>query len=246
MPVPASTDVVLLCGGLGTRLRAVLPDGQKTMAPTPRGPFLSVLVRWAAEHGFRRFIFCTGHLGDSVEQHFSTTRDKLDSVYRELGLTFDFSREDSPLGTGGALRQALPMLKSPVVLVLNGDSHCPMDPARLLRFHQERGGAASVVVVESGERRDGGFVKVGAGDRVLSFQEKVPDPSCFLNAGIYAFEREALDSLPPGPSSLERGLLPSLLDRGVFACKASQRLWDIGTPERLAEFRKDWGVGDVR
>ncbi|MEK7656220.1 MAG: sugar phosphate nucleotidyltransferase [Elusimicrobiota bacterium] len=239
-------DVVLLCGGLGTRLRAVIGDGQKTMAPTPKGPFLAVLVRWAAERGFRRFIFCTGHHGDSVESHFSLNREKRDSVYRDLGLSFAFSREESPLGTGGALRQALPMLKSPAVLVLNGDSHCPMDPARLLRFHEERGGTASVVVVEPGERRDGGFIKVGPGDRVLSFQEKVPDPSCFLNAGIYAFERETLDSLPPGPSSLERDLFPSLLDRGVFACKASERLWDIGTPERLEEFRRDWKVGDVR
>ena len=215
------------------------------MARTPRGPFLAVLVRWAAEHGFRRFIFCTGHLGDSVESFFLNP-DKSISFCRDSGLTFAFSREDSPLGTGGALRQALPMLQSPAVLVLNGDSHCPMDPARLLRFHEERGGAASVVVVEPGERRDGGFVKVGAGERVLSFQERIPDPSCFLNAGIYVFGREALARLPQGPSSLERDLFPSLLDRGVYACKAPERLWDIGTPERLSEFRRDWGVGDVR
>lgn len=245
MRAPASTDVVLLCGGLGTRLRAVLPDGQKTMAGTPRGPFLRILVRWAAEHGFRRFLFCTGHHGSSVEAYFQDL-GKSDGFCRDSGLVFAFSREDSPLGTGGALRRALPLLRSQSVLVLNGDSHCPMDLPRLLLFHEERGGAASVVVVDPGARRDGGFVKVGPQERVLSFQERVPDPSCFLNAGIYLLGRRALEGLPPGPSSLERDLFPSLLDRGVYACKASERLWDIGTPERLEEFRRDWGAGDVR
>lgn len=226
-PPPERVDVVLLCGGKGERLQSVLEGGQKTMVEVDGIPFLAHLVRWAASYGFKRFVFCTGFRADAVESHFKSGN----------GLEMEFSRELSPLGTGGALRQALPRLKGELALVLNGDSYCPTDLGRLLGFHARHGAPASMVVTPA-PREDGGFASVGADGRVLSFNEKVPGAGAFMNAGVYLLSRALIAGLPDGPSSLERDLFPKLLDGRLRGCEAAEKVWDIGTPERLEAFRK--------
>lgn len=221
-------DAVVLCGGLGTRLRAALPGRQKTMADVSGKPFLEIVLDWAAGHGVRRFILCTGYKGEQVEEFFRGRRGELDLA---------FSPEASPLGTGGAVRNALPLLPDRRALVLNGDSLCPLDLRAFAAFHEKTAGAASLAVVEPGERRDGGFLEIGADHRVLSFGEREHRPGRALNAGVYLFEPEALAEIPEGPSSLEKDVLPGLTGKGVFASLVPEPLYDIGTPERWKTFQ---------
>src|SRR5208282_6490056 len=103
-------DAVVLCGGLGTRLRSVSDGRQKTMVEIGDKPFLEILIDWAAGYGLHRFILCTGYQGQQVRDYFEK---------RSKGLEISFSHEDEPLGTAGALKHCLGLLHAGPVLVLN-------------------------------------------------------------------------------------------------------------------------------
>ena len=224
----SSLSAVVLCGGLGTRLRSVVADRQKTMARIGEKPFLEILIDWATGHGVRRFVLCTGYKGEQVSEFFGRARPGVEIV---------LSPEANPLGTAGAVRNCLPLLGAGPALVLNGDSFCPLDLPAFHRFHVKNAGSASLAVVEPGTRRDGGFLNLDARSRVLSFDEREYRPGRMLNAGVYLLEPSALAAIPPGPCSLEKEVLPGLIPQGVFAFAAPAPLYDIGTPERLREFQ---------
>lgn len=226
-------DVIILCGGLGTRLRTVLNDRPKPMALIDGRPFVSLLVEHFVRHGARRFIFCTGHRGEMIEEWFERHRGSYDSL---------FVRDPFPLGTGGALAQAMALTRRNPVLVLNGDSFCEIDPTRLLRFHALKRARATIAVTHPDEREDTGSVELAADDRILSVVEKSGSGTTgYRNAGIYVFDR-SVESLFPrnSPWSLERDLLPRLVAQGFYGFVTASALYDIGTPERLAHFRHIW------
>jgi NDP-sugar pyrophosphorylase family protein len=231
----ASVDAVVLCGGLGTRLKPVLPDGQKTMAEISGRPFLQIVVDWLRAEGLRRLVFCAGHRADEVERFFA-------GRYPDMELAFSVERE--PLGTAGALKNCAGLIRASTTLLVNGDSLCALRLQPFLDFHRDRGGAASLVAVAPGDRRDGGYLRVEAAGRVASFGEKSFFEGARLNAGVYCLEREALDGIPAGrPCSLERETLPALIARGVYAYDSETPLFDIGTPERLRQFREAYSAG---
>ncbi|HXT02307.1 MAG TPA: sugar phosphate nucleotidyltransferase [Elusimicrobiota bacterium] len=225
-----------MCGGEGTRLRSVVADRQKTMAEANGKPFLEILLDWAAGQGVVRFVLCTGYKSDQVESYFRERRPDLDVAY---------SNEPSPLGTGGALHNALPLTDGGPVLVLNGDSICPLDLSSFAAYHARSGGAASLAVVDPGVRRDGGFIDLDPSGRILSFDERDYRAGRALNAGVYLFERAALAAIPPGRSSLEKDVLPSLVERRVYARLVREPLYDIGTPDRWRDFQAALAAGQV-
>src|SRR5262245_11200483 len=119
-------DACLLVGGLGTRLRSVVPDRPKPLAVVAGRAFLSHVLDQLVAAGVRRAILCTGYRGEMIEASFG----------REYGpLKLEYSHEEAPLGTGGALLAALPMVKTETILAANGDSLCPADLRDLARFH---------------------------------------------------------------------------------------------------------------
>ncbi|MEP7152062.1 MAG: sugar phosphate nucleotidyltransferase [Nitrospira sp.] len=226
-------DVIILCGGLGTRLQSVVQDRPKPMAEIHGRPFVSLIVEHFLHHGARRFIFSTGHRGEMIEEWFGRHRGSYDTM---------FIRDPAPLGTGGALAQAMTLVRSNPVLVLNGDSLCEIDPSRLLRFHALKRARATIAVTHQEDRQDTGAVILGEDDRVLSIVEKPRvRVTAYDSAGIYVFDR-AISSLFPSnsPWSLERDLLPRLVTQGFYGFVTASSLYDIGTPDRLARFRDVW------
>jgi len=224
MLLPGEIDVAVLCGGLGHRLRAAVPDRPKPLAEVGGRPFLDMLVEYVSGFGFRRFIMCTGYKGEMIEEYFAGRGD-----FEVL-----FSHEEKPLGTGGALKNAEALIKSPVVLVLNGDSICNMDMGEFLGFHFENNALASIALVATEKEADYGAVTIDAEARITSFSEKAPGAS-LINAGVYIFRKEALALIPSGRQySLEEELFPSLLDRGLYGFVTGGKLIDIGTVERYA------------
>lgn len=226
---PSKTDVVILCGGLGRRLRPVLSDRPKSLANINNRPFLDILVNYVARYGFHRFVLCAGYKSSPIREYFEN-REQFRIV---------FSEEKEPLGTGGALKNCEPYLESDLSLVLNGDSLCLLDLTSLLNFHVKQDGIASVTVVYAEERKDGGFIEIDERNRVISFNEKrYNGRTPYLNAGIYVFDRKVLNFIPPRHAcSLENEVFPSLLDSGVYGYVTAEALYDIGTPERLESFR---------
>jgi NDP-sugar pyrophosphorylase family protein len=226
----AACDLLVLCGGLGTRLRSVVSDRPKPMAMIDERPFVDFVIEHFSRNGIDRIILCTGYLGNHVDEWYGE---------RPRSYELLFSHERSPLGTAGALRQAAGLLRSDPFMVVNGDSLIEVDPEALLEFHATKGGCASVTLVNPSARTDVGFISIAANARITNFSEKQSDASSrFHNAGVYVFERSLVERLPAHlPCSIETDLLPSLLSRGVFGFFSDAPLYDIGTPERLEGFR---------
>ena len=223
----AVVDVAILCGGLGKRLQPVSGDTQKTMVRIGEKPFLEILYRYVAGFGFENFVFCTGYKGRTIEEHFAGFKNKI-----------SFSQELEPLGTGGALKNAERMLRHDTLLVLNGDSFCPVDLNALLEAHERFGGEATLTVASSKSRNDGGYIRLSGDSRVLAFQEKQYDPSLFINAGVYVFSKRILRRIPAGRFfSLEKDLLSFLTKNESYAYQTAEEVYDIGTPERLEMFK---------
>lgn len=219
---------VLLVGGLGTRLQAVLPSTPKPLAPVGDAPFLQLLVRQLRSHGIRRLVLCTGYLADQVEKEFSNGQ--------QWDVTIDYSKESCPLGTAGAVKFAESYLtQASDFLVMNGDSFLEVDLRELIRFHHEHGGMISMAVRRVPDTTRYGTVQLTTNNRVVGFGEKMGGPvPGVVNGGLYVFKRAILEHIPNGPVSLEKDIFPRLLEKGVYALEQQGMFIDIGTPEDYA------------
>jgi D-glycero-alpha-D-manno-heptose 1-phosphate guanylyltransferase len=220
--------VLLLVGGMGTRLRRVLSSKPKPLAPVGEIPFLELLVLQLRAQGFRRLVMCTGHQAEQIKEEFGDGS--------KWDVSIEYSNEPLPLGTAGAIKLAEPfLLKSADFLVMNGDSLLELDFRQFVRFHQERGGWASIAVRRVPDAARYGTVRLAELNRVVNFSEKmgVQEPGV-VNGGVYLFKRAILEHIPEGMGSLERNVLPEILEHGVFAFEQHGMFIDIGTPEDYA------------
>lgn len=217
---------VLLVGGMGTRLRSVVSSGPKPLARVGKLPFLELLVRQLQTQGIRRIVMCTGYLAEEIEKAFGNGRSG-------SNVTIQYSREDRPLGTAGAIKRAQNWLeKESAFLVMNGDSFLEADLSRLIRFHRDCKGLASLALVRVEDAGRYGTVQVDSEKRVVGFREKTGDAAPgLINAGVYVFNREIFDQIPDVPSSLERDIFPQVLQRGIYGLETHGMFIDIGTPE---------------
>jgi D-glycero-alpha-D-manno-heptose 1-phosphate guanylyltransferase len=219
---------VLLVGGKGTRLQSVVSSKPKPLAPVGEKSFLHLLIRQLRSQGIRELVMCSGYLADQIENELGDGR--------ALDVAIRYSKENEPLGTAGALKLAEPLLAGHSdFLVMNGDSFLEMDIPRFVEFHHSKNGLFSVAVrrVENAARY--GTVEIDQHYRITGFKEKTGSTaSGLINGGVYVFKSSLLASIPTGPSSLERDILPNLLDRGGYALEQQGMFIDIGTPEDYA------------
>jgi histidinol-phosphate phosphatase family protein len=219
------TTAVVLAGGLGTRLAGVLEDRPKVLAPVGGRRFLAYLLDQLADAGFRDVILCTGHLGEQVQEAFGRR-------FRRLHLAY--SQERRPLGTGGAVRNALALLEGDNCLVVNGDSYCEVDLGAFLGWSRRVGARASLVLTQVADQARFGQIECDSGHRILRFAEKSNSGSGWINAGIYALSRQLISQIPGERAvSLERECFPWWAKDGMFGYRAGGRFLDIGTPESL-------------
>lgn len=223
----SGVTALVLCGGLGTRLEPVLQGLPKALAPLLGRPFLAWLLDRLAGTGLEKAVLCSGHLGERIEQHFGR-------AYLDLAL--EYSREERPLGTGGALRLALPAIASPELLVLNGDSLCTAELRGFVAWARAAGAEAALLLAHVLDAGRFGRVETDPAGRVLRFAEKHPAPGPgWINAGVYYMRREVAARIPEGPSSLERDFLPALVGAGLLGLAAPGEFIDIGTPASLEQ-----------
>ena len=219
----------VLAGGLGTRLRSRIADRPKVLAPVHGRPYLAYLLHQLAEAGVRSVVLLTGYLADQIRSAFG------DSY---TGLRLTYSLEPSPLGTAGALRQALPHLLSPTILLLNGDSFCETPLADFQDFHSRRSADIRLVLTRLEDCSRYGRVQMNPDGRVLCFEEKTQagGPG-WINAGIYLIQRKLIEEIPLGKQlSLERDLFPGWVNHKRFCgFTCAGRFLDIGTPESYAQ-----------
>jgi NDP-sugar pyrophosphorylase family protein len=237
----ANVTAAILAGGLGTRLRPVLADRPKVLAPVRGRPWITFLLDQLAEAGWREAVLLAGHRTEQV-------RAVLGSCHG--GLHLRYAAEPEPLGTAGALRHALPLLHSSQVLLLNGDSYAEVDLTAFLAFHRRRPTAGSLVLAHVADAARFGRVAADADGRILNFTEKQAAGPSWINAGVYLLDRHLLATIPVGrPVSLEREMFPRwLVGAGLSGFRGAGRFLDIGTPESYAaaeEFFRTAGQPDL-
>jgi len=233
-------DIALvLAGGLGSRLRPVVSDRPKVLAPVAGRPFLEYVLWYIADQGIHQVILCVGYLADQVKAFAGDGK--------KWGLEILYSEEIVPLGTGGAVRQVSGSLTEPF-FVMNGDTLFLANLQALWQVHTTASalGTLALFSAERGEAR--GCVTLASDGKIISFEEK-PDRvgQAFVNAGIYILEYEALGHLRPGENaSLERQVFPGLAAQGRLAGNVQAAYFtDIGTPESLAVFENDVLAGKL-
>ncbi len=219
--------VAVLAGGLGTRLRSRVSDRPKVLAEVGSHPFLAYLLDQLVAGGCRTAVLCTGYLGEQVSRAFGETYGPLRLVY---------SREQTPLGTAGALRFALPNIESDPVLVMNGDSYCDLDIRAFWNWHRRREVAASIALARVARSERYGRVRVDEDARVTEFAEKQKGAGpAWINAGVYLLSRAVVQSIPEATiASLEKDVFPRWVDQGLCGYRSLARFIDIGTPEDFA------------
>jgi mannose-1-phosphate guanylyltransferase len=235
-------EAILLVGGQGTRLRPLTIGVPKPLLPTAGVPFLAHQLAKAAAHGVGRVILATCYRAEKFRECLGDGS--------AFGLEVRYIQEESPLGTGGAIRNAAAALRgapdSPVI-VLNGDVLSGHDLTAQVNAHTKADAVVTLHLVEVPDPARFGCVPTDPDGRVTAFLEKTPDPvTNRINAGCYVFRREVIDQIPAGVvTSVERQTFPGLIDAGaVVMGYLDDSYWlDVGTPEAFVRGSCDLVLG---
>ena len=226
-------QVAILAGGLGTRLRPITEKIPKPLVPVAGAPFLYWQLRDLASQGYEDVLLLVAYLGEQIEQHFGDGRD--------LGLRLKYAYEPEPLGTGGALKNALEFLEDEFIL-LNGDSFLR---APLTEMSAWLGSFEAVV--STYDNHDPVPVipnikteSVGARRRALAYEKDAGPAKGFreIDSGIYVLKRELVAKEPRSRFMLADLWTPLIPAGKLGAFPVRERFYDIGTPERLKEFEE--------
>ena len=220
---------VIVAGGLGTRLGALTKNLPKGLMMVRGRPVLEHQIRWLARYGIKDIVICAGYLADRIRDYFGDGS--------RFGVSIRYSVEKELLGTGGALKQAAPLLGDRFVMMY-GDLIGAMDLRKLVEFHAARSGLGTLTVQESDHPYDTDIVEVASDWEIKRFIGKPRPGQKFTNvsnAGVYCFEKAILAYFPDGKSMLDSDALPAVLARGgkLYAYMTREKILDIGTPERL-------------
>lgn len=215
-------EAIVLAGGFGTRLREVVPDLPKPMAPIAGRPFLEILLASLSKKGFKRVVLSLGFMSDKIINHFGN---------QYLGMELVYEVESSPLGTGGAVRASLARCVSDHAFVFNGDTYLDLEVTDLEQLWKTTHNPA-IVVREVPETSRFGRVLVENG-RVSYFLEKGMSGPGTINAGCYLLPKHLLDQFELGKNfSLEADFFLTAIKQQQFNGFVTQGLFiDIGVPD---------------
>ncbi len=218
-------EVIILCGGAGTRLASVVPNKQKALAEVRGVPVLDMIISGLIQNGFKRIVLATGVRGDQVRAHVADIAVPTDC---EIVV----SEEKEPLGTGGAIRSALSYIHGEHFLAINGDAFFGgINFNEALEYHRGKNAGVTLVAVAPRTEADYGRVDIATDGRA-GFREKAGAGS-LMSAGAYWMNRRLIAELPEGPLSAENDFFPRLAAEGrLYGYRSAGYVTDIGTPER--------------
>ena len=216
---------IVLAGGLGTRLRSVVSDVPKPMAPIAGRPFLEWLLDYWIAQGVTEVVLAVSYLNEKVRAHFG-------AAYR--GVPIAWSIEETPLGTGGGLVQAWnATARDAPALVMNGDTFCEASAARLAEALTARHGDGVISVFEAPLDARYAAIETDEAGRILRFGDAPAAGRGYMNAGVYLLAPSFFaDGPEPHAASLETDLLPAALAAGkrLYVQRSAGRFIDIGVP----------------
>jgi mannose-1-phosphate guanylyltransferase len=236
----AAVKAVVLVGGEGTRMRPLTETTPKPLLPLMDRVCLDHVLDHLARHDVHEVVLSSPYLGTMFDPF-------IESRHGDPGITWITERE--PLGTGGAIVNALEALGSEPFFALNGDILTDLDLTAMAQVHRDRGAGVTIALHHVDDARAFGLVVTEPGGRVLEFREKPEDlmPGD-INAGTYLLDPEVLDRWEPGvAASIERDIFPAVIEAGISVCGfGSDAYWlDLGTPEKYLQAHLDLFAGSV-
>ena len=233
-------QALILAGGEGTRLRPLTTTVPKPVVPLVDRPFIAFMLEWLQRHGVDDVVMSCGFLASGIRNVLGDG-----SSY---GIRIRYVEEPRPLGTGGAVKFAEPLLADRF-LMLNGDVLTDIDLTTQIAQHEQTGARATLALTPVEDPSNYGLVRLADDLQVTEFVEK-PAPDLIdtrnISAGAYVLERSVLDLLESDqPASIERDVFPRLVGEGLYGHVADGYWLDIGTPERYLEGTFDILEGTV-
>lgn len=220
-------EVIILAGGLGTRLRSVVSEVPKCMAPVAGKPFLWYLLKYLTRYDVDRVILSVGYLREVIFKW-------IDEVKDEFPFEFDYAIEEEPLGTGGGIKLALSKVRGADAVVLNGDTFFDVDLKALMEHHRLLPSAITLALKPMKDFDRYGRVVIDTIDnRIVEFKEKEYCKEGLINGGVYAISRHnlPLDEMPKKFSFEKEVLEPMTMQQKVYGLIQNGYFIDIGIPE---------------
>jgi D-glycero-alpha-D-manno-heptose 1-phosphate guanylyltransferase len=231
------TEAIILCGGLGRRIASVLPNIPKVLAPVAGHPFIYFVIDHLRKQGITKIILATGHGHGLVREYITSTFPGTPPGGESI--EFGFSREEKPLGTGGAIKLAFAETTTQNVLVVNGDTLYKIDLAELAAAHQGAGTLCTLALKPMHNFDRYGAVELGPDGKILSFKEKQYCAQGLVNGGVYILGENVFTGHPlPSAFSFEKNYLEPNCSAGIIAGMVQDKYFiDMGVPEDLERAR---------
>jgi len=221
------SEVIILAGGLGTRLREAVPELPKCMAPVNGKPFIVYVIEHFQQQGIHNFIFALGYKSEAFESLLTSLST----------INYQLSTEHEPLGTGGAIKLACSIASSENVLVTNGDTLFKADVQSLSDFHEKKNAYCTLCLKPMQHFERYGVVELDNDNRISSFKEKQWYESGYINGGLYALNKNKfLQEQLPDKFSFEKDYMEKMFkQRQMFGMVQNEYFIDIGIPEDYAK-----------
>lgn len=228
-------EAIILAGGFGTRLREVVADVPKPMAPVNEKPFLDYLLNYLKFYGIEKVVLSVGYLSEKITSHYGGNYN---------GIKITYCVETEPLGTGGGIRMAMKHCESGKVLVLNGDSFFDINLRSFYARHEDSVADCSLALRNVNNASRYGTIKLGEMDIITSFLEKNgKNAPGLINAGVYILGREVFLEETSGHTvfSIEKDFFEKKLDKiSVYGFTYQGYFIDIGIPEDFKQAQSDF------
>jgi len=218
---------IILAGGLGTRLQSVVKDLPKSMADIAGKPFLEYQLNYLESQEINHVIFSVGYKYEPIQSYFGN---------RFKGIELQYAIEKEPLGTGGAVINAIGLCKEDAVFIVNGDTFYPVPLDNLFYYHCEKKAGISLALKQMENFDRYGVVNINGHNAITGFEEKKFRKSGLINGGIYLADVNVLRALKlPVKFSLEKDLFEKYVDSvSLYGFSFPQYFIDIGIPEDYA------------
>ena len=224
-------EAIILAGGKGTRLRSVVSDIPKPMAPIGGKPFLSYILKYLKRWGISHIILSVGYKYEAIKDYFGDNYD---------GINISYCIEEYPLGTGGAIKKALSMANEDNVFIINGDTYFDADMNDLFDYHIKKKSDLTIAIkpIEKCERYGSVLVEDG---RITGFTEKEYREKAFINAGVYIIKKSLLDNfILDEKFSIEDDFFSRYYKELNFFAQIQDKYFiDIGIPEDYEQAQKE-------
>jgi len=227
-----NTEAIILAGGFGTRLKSVVHDVPKPMAPVAGKPFLYYILNYLQNQGIKRTILSVGYKREIITGYFG-------NKFRDISI--GYATEDTPLGTGGGILNALRKCTEKQVFIVNGDTFFPVPLNELHDKHIYTQAETTIALKQIDDPGRYGTVCLNSNSFITSFKEKNESSASLINGGIYLVDRPKIESRKFNDIfSFEKDYLEQVVKECCIAgCIFSHYFLDIGIPESYRQAQKE-------